>query len=55
MDNAISRFLRACDTLPPLGKFESEIEAIKLFNLVVRNIEAIVELAKADLSPGSRS
>src|SRR5437879_3921364 len=49
LDRTISQFLKTCRTVPPLGKFESEVEAMKLLNLVVRNIEAITELAKIDL------
>ena len=36
-------------TTPQLGEFESDIEAMKLLTLVVRDIEAIIELAKIDL------
>ena len=49
IQRTISQFLLACRTVPPLGKFESEVEAMNLFALVVRNIEAITELAKVDL------
>src|ERR1700691_3210409 len=49
IDQAISRFLQVRETVPPLGMFESDIEAMKLLNLVIRDIEAIVELAKVDL------
>src|SRR5262249_17233852 len=49
IDDAIARFLKARRSLPPLGTFESEVEAVKLFNLVIRHIESITELAKIDL------
>jgi len=49
IDRRISQFLLAWRTVPPLGKWESEIEAMNLLILVVRNIEAITELAKTDL------
>jgi hypothetical protein len=49
IDRTLSQFLHARQTVPALGKFESEVEAMKLITLVVRNIEAITELAKIDL------
>jgi hypothetical protein len=49
IEQAIGRFLEARDTIPPLGKFESDDEAILLFNLVIRDIEAILTLARTDL------
>jgi len=39
LDQAVSRFLLVRETVPPLGKFESDIEAMKLLNLIVRDIE----------------
>jgi hypothetical protein len=32
-----------------VGKFESDVEALLLFNLVIRDIEAILTLARTDL------
>jgi hypothetical protein len=49
IEQAIGRFLEARGTIPPLGKFESDDEAILLFNLVIRDIEAILTLARTDL------
>lgn len=49
IDHAISRFLEARDTIPPLGRYESEDEVVLLFNLVIRDIEAIMTLARTDL------
>ena len=49
IEQAIGRFFEARDTIPPLGKFESDDEAILLFNLVIRDIEAILTLARTDL------
>jgi len=49
MDGVIGSFLTARNALPPIGKWEADIEAVKLFNLAIRDIESIIELAKADL------
>lgn len=49
IDRAIGRFFEARDTIPALGKFESDEEALLLFNLVIRDIEAILTLARTDL------
>jgi hypothetical protein len=49
IDHVVDRFLSAVKTVPPLGKFESEVEALKLFILTIRNIESIVKLARIDL------
>jgi hypothetical protein len=49
IDRAIGQFLGASKTIPPLGKFESDVESLLLFNLVVRDIEAILALARTDL------
>jgi hypothetical protein len=49
LDGAIGSFLDARQTIPSLGRWEAEVEVISLFNLVVRDIESIVELAKIDL------
>jgi hypothetical protein len=45
----ISDFIAAWGTLPPLGKYESEVEAHNLFKLVIRDAEGILELARRDL------
>jgi len=44
----IGSFVKARATVH-LGKWEAEIEASNLFNLVIRNIEGITELANCDL------
>ncbi len=49
VERAIGQFLGARETIPPLGKFESDVEALLLFNLVIRDIEAILTLARTDL------
>jgi hypothetical protein len=49
IDRAIGQFLGANKTVPPLGKFESDVEALLLSNLVIRDIEAILALARTDL------
>ena len=49
IEDAVKQFLLARRTVPPLDRFEADVEAMKLFNMVVRNIEAITELAKVDL------
>jgi hypothetical protein len=49
LDTAISRFLSARKSIPPLGKYESEVEAMLLFNMAIRGIEAICTLARTDL------
>ena len=49
IEQAVGRFLEARDTIPPLGKFESDVEALLLFNLVIRDTEAILTLARTDL------
>jgi uncharacterized protein DUF5677 len=49
IDGVVGHFLKARETIPPLGRWEAEFEAINLFNLVIRDIESIVELAKIDL------
>jgi len=49
IERAISRFLEARETISPPGKYESDWEAILLFNLVIRDTEAILTLARTDL------
>jgi hypothetical protein len=49
LDQAVGHFLSAVQTIPPLGKFESEVEAHLLFILVIRHIEAILVLVRTDL------
>jgi len=49
MDGAIQAFLTRRKSLPPLGRWEADIEANNLFNLAIRHIESIVELARRDL------
>lgn len=49
LNAAIGNFLKARSTVPPLSKWESEGEARNLFNLVIRDIESTLELAKTDL------
>jgi hypothetical protein len=49
IERAIGRFIEARDTIPALGKFESDEESLLLFNLVIRDIEAILTLARTDL------
>src|SRR5438552_2047031 len=49
LEQGVRRFLRARDTLPKLGKYESHLEALNLFYVVIRHIDAIYTLAKRDL------
>jgi hypothetical protein len=49
LDQAVGQFISAVQTIPPLGKFESEVEARLLFILVIRHIEAILALVRTDL------
>jgi hypothetical protein len=50
IDGTIPHFIEArSKILPRLGKWEAEIEAINLFNLVIRYLEGIIELARTDL------
>jgi hypothetical protein len=49
IDASIGRFLDARETLPRLGRFESEVEALNLLYLVVRNVEGVLVLAREDL------
>jgi hypothetical protein len=49
VENAVGRFLEALRTIAALGKYESDYEAVLLFNLVIQDIEAILTLARTDL------
>jgi len=49
LDQVIGQFLLAFKSIPPLGKFESEVEARLLFILAIRSIEAMLTLARTDL------
>ena len=49
LESAVGRFLQARTTFPKLGKYESDLEALNLFYLVVRHVEAICTLANRDL------
>jgi hypothetical protein len=50
LEEFVGLFIAVCrDTLPPLGKYESEIEALSLFKLAARDIEGVVALARRDL------
>jgi hypothetical protein len=49
LEEGVGRFLKARDTLPKLGKYESPLEALNLFYLVLRHVEALCSLAKRDL------
>jgi hypothetical protein len=49
VDIGVSRFLQAAAALPSIGKFESAVEALNLFSLAIRDLEALVTLARTDL------
>ena len=49
LEMAIKRFLDARSSLPPLGRYESQVEAINLFYLALRDIEGVYTLARSDL------
>jgi Family of unknown function (DUF5677) len=50
LDDLVARFLATRrETLPPLGKYEAEIEAQNLFNLAIRHLEGVLALARTDL------
>ena len=49
LEAAVGLFLDARRTLPALGRYESEVEALNLFYLAIRNIEGVIALARADL------
>jgi Family of unknown function (DUF5677) len=50
IEGAIDRFLEARKSISPLGKYESEDEAVLLFNLAIRDAEGILALARTDLT-----
>jgi hypothetical protein len=49
LEQGIGRFLNSRSTLPPLGRYESQVEALNLFYLALRDIEGVVALAGTDL------
>ncbi len=49
LDRAVGRFLDARQRLQ-VGRFEADIEACLLFNLVARHVEAVISLARTDLA-----
>lgn len=49
LEDAVGRFLDARKTLPKLGEYESEIEALNLSYLLIRHVEAVCAMAKRDL------
>jgi len=49
IERSIRRFLDARATFPRLGRYESQIEALNLFNLTIRNTEGVLSLARTDL------
>jgi hypothetical protein len=50
LDDLLGQFITACrESLPPLGKYEAEVEALNLFKLAIRNIEGVIALARTDL------
>ena len=49
LEKGIGRFLNSRSTLPPLGRYESQVEALNLFYLALRDIEGVVTLARNDL------
>lgn len=51
LDDLVARFIATCrDTLPPLGKYEAEIESLNLFKIAIRNTEGVLALARRDLA-----
>lgn len=49
LEEVVGRFLTARNTFPKLGRYESDLEALLIFYLVVRHVESICALAKYDL------
>jgi hypothetical protein len=45
----IHRILSARNTFPILGEYEAGLESLNLLNLMIRNVEAVTELATKDL------
>lgn len=50
LDDVIPAFLAARNLIPNLHKYEANLEAVNLFNLVIRNVEGVLALARADLT-----
>ena len=49
-DETISKFLEIKgNTATSLGTYEADIESVLLFNLVIRNVESVIVLAREDL------
>lgn len=49
IDQGLAHFIEARFTVPQMGKWEAEVEAMLLLNMVIRYIEAILELSRIDL------
>lgn len=49
LDNFIHRITQAFDTIPNMGEYEAIIEGLNLLVLIIRNVEAVIILARTDL------
>ena len=49
LEDGVGRFLAARKTFPKLGEYESDLESLFIFYLVIRHVESICTLAKRDL------
>jgi hypothetical protein len=49
LEKGIGSFLNSRSTVPLLGRYESQVEALNLFYLALRDIEGVVALARTDL------
>jgi hypothetical protein len=49
LDHAVGRFLAARECLQ-FGRYEADVEASLLFNLVLRHVESVISLARTDLT-----
>jgi hypothetical protein len=49
LDDLVSKFISIWETLPPIGKYEANLEALNLFKVAIRNIEVVITLARHDL------
>lgn len=49
LEKLIHRLLEARDTFPPLGEYEASLEGLNLLYLMIRNVEAVITLARKDL------
>lgn len=49
IEQGIGRFIQARFTVTLSGKWESDVESMVLLALVIRNMEAILELARKDI------